>query len=289
MRKVIHIYIPEPCHEDWNKMSSAEKGRHCKVCNKTVIDFTKTTDEQLVKTFEEKGNLCGRFKSTQLNREIVLARKDKNNYLSFVASSLFAFLTIVTQHANAQKTPITTQIDTTAYNSIKGKIATSILNQKVISGNITSKNENLPLPGVNVIIKGTLNGTQTDFDGNFTLKVETDAILVISYVGMKTKEVKISHQKTYTLKLTLEEELQGEIVIVAGYSNYTTSEYIYSPEELERNKKRKENYFKFYQKKLKAHKTVQKQKRLQKRDQNVKRTLLGKFFYNITNIFRKRY
>ncbi|MCR8668008.1 TonB-dependent receptor [Aestuariibaculum sp. M13] len=74
-----------------------------------------------------------------------------------------------------------------------------------------------PLPGANIIEKGTTNGTQSDFDGNFTLDVSNrNAILIISYVGFKPKEVNVSGQTM--LKITLEEETAAlEEVVLIGY------------------------------------------------------------------------
>lgn len=82
MRKVININIPEPCHEDWNKMTPVAKGKHCSLCKKTVFDFTAKTDEYIVETFTKNNNICGRFKSTQLKRDLVFSRKERNNYMS---------------------------------------------------------------------------------------------------------------------------------------------------------------------------------------------------------------
>ena len=59
--------------------------------------------------------------------------------------------------------------------------------EKTISGTITDENS-LPLPGVNVIIKGTTTGTQTDFDGNYTVTASTGQVLVYTYVGYKKTE-----------------------------------------------------------------------------------------------------
>ena len=72
MRKSITVNIPEPCHEDWNKMSPRDKGRHCSKCSKTVVDFTNQSDEQIFKHLKKSNNTCGRFKTNQLKREIVL-------------------------------------------------------------------------------------------------------------------------------------------------------------------------------------------------------------------------
>lgn len=61
---------------------------------------------------------------------------------------------------------------------------------KEVTGRVTSKADGEPLAGVNVIIKGSSRGTQTDGDGRFTLKVETGAILTFSSLGFKDYEVK---------------------------------------------------------------------------------------------------
>lgn len=55
--------------------------------------------------------------------------------------------------------------------------------------------DNLPLPGVMVLEKGTTNGTQTDFDGKFTLKTSIGKTLVFSYLGHITQEVKVKKLK----------------------------------------------------------------------------------------------
>ncbi len=74
-----------------------------------------------------------------------------------------------------------------------------------------------PLIGASVVVKGqTSLGTVTDFDGNFVLKVPSESsVLVISYVGMTTKEVKVGSQRNF--KVTLQDDTQLEEVIVVGY------------------------------------------------------------------------
>lgn len=86
----------------------------------------------------------------------------------------------------------------------------------LISGNVINEN-NEPLPGASVIEKGTSNGAQTDFDGNFSLEVTNEnAILVISYIGYGTKEISINSQKKFTIQLLLETSALNEVV-VTGY------------------------------------------------------------------------
>lgn len=74
-----------------------------------------------------------------------------------------------------------------------------------------------PLPGVTILIKGTTTGTVTNADGNFSLnKVNPDAILVISFIGMRTQEIGIGNKSVFNI--TMEEESIGiEEVVAVGY------------------------------------------------------------------------
>ncbi len=85
-----------------------------------------------------------------------------------------------------------------------------------ISG-IISDNNGQPLPGANIIEKGTTNGTQSDFDGNFLLTVsDENATIVISYVGFLTKEIVVGNQTNIVIKL-VENAAALEEVVVIGY------------------------------------------------------------------------
>ena len=73
-----------------------------------------------------------------------------------------------------------------------------------------------PIAGANVVEKGTTNGTITDMDGNFTLDVASNAILVVSYIGYQNLEVSVNGQKDF--KISLKEDSQAlEEVVVVGY------------------------------------------------------------------------
>ncbi len=68
----LNLSIPKPCHENWDTMLPDEKGRHCISCQKTVVDFTKMTDSQIIHFFQDyKSSTCGHFLETQLNRPIL--------------------------------------------------------------------------------------------------------------------------------------------------------------------------------------------------------------------------
>jgi len=94
--------------------------------------------------------------------------------------------------------------------------------QTTVSGVVSDQNG--PLPGASVVVKGTTNGTQTDFDGNFQLSnVPEDATLVFSYVSFKTQEIPVNGQTT--LNITLEADTQSlEEVVVVGYGTQKKKE-----------------------------------------------------------------
>lgn len=80
-----------------------------------------------------------------------------------------------------------------------------------------------PLPGASVLEKGTTNGTQTDFDGNYTLTAEDGAILIVSYIGYKTQEVAINGRSTINFTLDEDAEALDEVVII-GYGTTTVKD-----------------------------------------------------------------
>lgn len=87
--------------------------------------------------------------------------------------------------------------------------------EKTVGGTVTDVN-NLPLPGVNVLIKGTNAGTQTDFDGKFILRAEPGDILVFSFLGTQTVELTVTDEEVYTV--ILEQSTSGlDEVVVIGY------------------------------------------------------------------------
>ena len=87
--------------------------------------------------------------------------------------------------------------------------------ERVVSGTV-SDNAGLPLPGVSVLVKGTKSGTQTDFDGKYSIKATPSQVLVFSYIGMKSQEAAAS-SSTVNVKLASGAlELEGVVVTALG-------------------------------------------------------------------------
>jgi TonB-linked SusC/RagA family outer membrane protein len=93
-------------------------------------------------------------------------------------------------------------------------IASVLAQVKKISGTISDLS-GMPLPGVNIIVKGTTIGAQSDFDGNYTISASAGDVLSFTYVGLKTVEITIGTSNT--LNVTMEESATAldEVVITA--------------------------------------------------------------------------
>jgi hypothetical protein len=99
----IQISIPQPCHEDWQKMTAAEQGKFCGACQKTVVDFSTMSDGEIVRLFEQKkGKLCGRFTTTQLERPIEPTKIYKTNWFKWVMQ-LIVPMVVFTKSSFGQK------------------------------------------------------------------------------------------------------------------------------------------------------------------------------------------
>jgi TonB-linked SusC/RagA family outer membrane protein len=87
--------------------------------------------------------------------------------------------------------------------------------ERAVSG-VVSDNAGLPLPGVSVLVKETKAGTQTDFDGKYSIKATSSQTLIFSYIGMKNQEIKAGSAKINLKMQSSAVELEGVIVTAFG-------------------------------------------------------------------------
>ena len=223
MQKQTSLYIPKPCHEDWNKMTPIQQGKFCASCNKQVVDFSLMSDNQILNFLSNQSEkLCGRFDAEQLQRPLVETKikKKKSWWLALTMPLLFLF-----DRSNAQKN-IPEQIDTAISPTVKrqpeimGKLVYHPLKQITVSGKVVDEN-NEPLAYVSVIQKGFVEGTTTDSLGNFSINIssyEDSITLAASYIGYETIERTIqSSEKNINITMKLQPAALGEIVVV-GYT-----------------------------------------------------------------------
>lgn len=89
--------------------------------------------------------------------------------------------------------------------------------ERTVSGQVVDGDDRSPLPGVNILLKGTNSGTTTDFDGNFSIKVPSDqSVLVFSYIGYQTIEIVVGTQTNLAVSLPVDAQALAEVVVI-GY------------------------------------------------------------------------
>jgi len=95
---------------------------------------------------------------------------------------------------------------------------TAFAQNRQITGKVISADDGTDLPGVNVTIKGTTNGTTTDVNGTFKLSVPDNATLVFSFIGYTSQQVPVTASSTYTVKLVSANNSLNEVVVI-GYGS----------------------------------------------------------------------
>lgn len=96
--------------------------------------------------------------------------------------------------------------------------------ERVVSGKVTSAEDGSGIPGVNVVLKGTTNGTTTDTEGAYRMSVPSDGgVLVFSFIGLKTEEVQIGQRSTVDVAMGLDVTQLSEVVVV-GYGTQEKKE-----------------------------------------------------------------
>ena len=225
MAKKFQLQIPEPCHEDWNKMIPGEKGRFCDSCQKTVHDFTGMSDAQLVAFFKKPstGSLCGRFMDDQLDRNIEIPGKRIPWLKYFFQFTIPIFLTSLKVQSQVnlslkEKSFSTPTLSKTSDVFMVGK--TLLANDsKKISGRVIDE-QGSGIPFSSVYIKGTKQGTTCDGAGNFTMEIfkeEKKTILLVSSIGYlaSEKEINLKKGKFTEIILTPNATLNKEVVVTA--------------------------------------------------------------------------
>ncbi|WP_296385245.1 TonB-dependent receptor [Winogradskyella sp.] len=105
--------------------------------------------------------------------------------------------------------------------------------EKEIKGTVTSKTDGFPIPGASVLVKGTTNGTQTDFDGNYSLTASVGDIISFSYIGMTTVEITIGDSSTINVQLEEDATALSEVVVTALGIKKSRKSLTYSAQDID--------------------------------------------------------
>ncbi len=116
-------------------------------------------------------------------------------------------------------------------------ISNSWAQERTVSGKVTSIENGDPLPGVNVVLKGTTAGTVTDIDGNYRVSVPSDGgILVFSFIGLASEEITIGSRSVIDLQMSPDVQQLSEVVVTAIGIEQDSRRLGYSVEKLDASK-----------------------------------------------------
>ncbi|MFK7814460.1 MAG: carboxypeptidase-like regulatory domain-containing protein [Maribacter sp.] len=199
MKNAIRISVKKPCSEKFENFTPTAAGGFCDSCQKEVIDFTAMTSDELINHFSNtSGQTCGRFKNSQLKTyEPMMSHNSNRSFVSrgiaVLSFSLLALCALSEVHAQGDVS-VNSRINT-EINFIMGApivIAEIAVEQYTVAGTVIDE-ENLPLAGVNVVLKGTNEGIMTDIDGKFEFprQLDVDDVLIFSYIGYNPQEYKV--------------------------------------------------------------------------------------------------
>jgi len=117
----------------------------------------------------------------------------------------------------------------------------SVLAQTMqVSGTVTGADDGQPLPGVSVVVKGSIQGTVTDVNGRYSINASADAILQFSFVGMTTQEIAVGGRQVIHVEMQADAQAIEEVIVVAygtaRKSSFTGSAVTVKSEDLEKRK-----------------------------------------------------
>jgi TonB-linked SusC/RagA family outer membrane protein len=178
---------------------------------KISLDMKNTTIEKVLQTIEEKSDYYFLYNNKLVNVDRKVSVRVKNAAISDVLDKLFASEDVAYQvEGNQIILSPKEKIGEIVYG-----IESAQQQQNTITGKVTDANGE-PIIGANIIEVGTTNGTVTDMDGNFSLKVADNATIRVSYIGYVEQEINTAGKTSFNI--TLVEDTQAlEEVVVVGY------------------------------------------------------------------------
>ena len=218
------LKIAEPCREDWSKMTTVQKGKHCAVCAKQVVDFSENSREEIIDYLDDaEGQTCGRFKKGQIDVYGKSHKAIKNPVIPLyrtIAASIIAILgagvpsVIAQDHERFQMGGVTSR-----------PIEDIVKNNSNISikGKISSHNQFVENAKVSIYTDGKLiSSILTKTDGKYVFEIRKGVLVnnrftvKVFATDLETKTIEnLEANKTeITIDISMEHEmmLMGDVI-----------------------------------------------------------------------------
>jgi hypothetical protein len=226
------LNIPTPCHENWDEMTPSEKGRFCNQCSKTVVDFSKMSDKEVIQLITDTNSrICGHVNVKQLDRVFENKPVAVQRTYSPLPQLLSGILLLSTPSCDdVQQIHVKTELSQTDNSFKVGKIKTQPqkhTTSNLISGQILDSLTSEPIQFVEIrIIDGiiTILKTYSDENGNFQFEIpkqkeSTIRLSIQESHSYPSKEIAINTatELPWKQKIYLQETayfLEGEVMII---------------------------------------------------------------------------
>ncbi len=223
MKKGYAVYIPEPCHEDWQQMTPAAQGRFCQSCAKHVVDFSTMSDEQILNHISKAaGGMCGRFANEQLQRPLMPAKQEtkKTWWLAAMLPLVMLFEKAGAQKKTTHKTKPAYIKHSYTYETLGVVVPRIILKPKASEATIKTITEikgrvmnekGEAIPFASVFADKPQASTMADASGFFTIKYNNDAgnIKLKGFaVGVGEGDLTVTGENTENIELILKGEVK---------------------------------------------------------------------------------
>jgi hypothetical protein len=224
MKEKFNLSIPQACGENWNSLKVEQDSRFCGKCAASVIDFTMKSETEIVAFFSSRpAKVCGRFRSDQL-KSYRKSFSFKQSFLPVRAGALSLVLFLAAGPAIAQGHLILSVELLPTDNSATHFESRASVGDIRVAGFVRSAEDDAPLPGVNIYLKNSHEGTTTDERGYFQFprKLQEGDVLVFSFIGLETTEFVVTNDLKGDVTITLQPssiEMMGAVAVEETYTH----------------------------------------------------------------------
>jgi hypothetical protein len=216
MTLIKSIAIEKPCDQSWQQMTVESNGRYCGHCCKTVVDFTRMSNEEIIQYLSAGEHVCGRFENYQFNslNNYLAIKNERHSSWKGLLAGLSLMLALPSTKTEAKPRYQILQMPIDSKRNAKTAETDSTLTT-IVQGTIIDRGDKTPIPGVTVTIKGSPKGTVTNVAGKFVLDSKIGDVLVVTFVGYERQEILVREcDQRINLELQENTQMLGEPVMM---------------------------------------------------------------------------